>query len=156
MNRRQGRSIRRCNAQNSTLQDSEKISPVEPMHQRENTPVQPEKTPKTLTSDKSTHRLIRCGCFQNVGSTGAGKNSVRVQRRFSSPRSLENLMILRSKLVQRSSNFGGDEDNDFKNTSPKDFNESPHGLRGIERKRSKSEVFSRDTKSTRTLILKSS
>ena len=39
--------------------------------------------------------------------------------------------------------FWGDEDDDFKNTSPKDFNESPHGLRGIERNRSKSGVFSR-------------
>jgi len=39
--------------------------------------------------------------------------------------------------------FWGDEDNDFKNTSPKDFNESPHGLRGIEGNRSKSGVFSR-------------
>jgi len=28
--------------------------------------------------------------------------------------------------------FWGDEDDDFKNTSPKDFNEGPHGLRGIE------------------------
>ena len=28
--------------------------------------------------------------------------------------------------------FWGDEDDDFKNTSPKDFNEGPHRLRGIE------------------------
>ena len=28
--------------------------------------------------------------------------------------------------------FWGDEDDDFKNTSLKDFNEGPHGLRGIE------------------------
>ena len=28
--------------------------------------------------------------------------------------------------------FWGDEDDDFKNTSPKDLNEGPHGLRGIE------------------------
>ena len=39
--------------------------------------------------------------------------------------------------------FWGDEDDDFKNTSPKDFNESPHRLRGIGRNRSKSGVFSR-------------
>ena len=38
--------------------------------------------------------------------------------------------------------FWGDEDDDFKNTFPKDFNEGPHGLRGIGRYRSKSGVFS--------------
>ena len=43
--------------------------------------------------------------------------------------------------------FWGDEDDDFKNTSPKDFNESPHELRGIGRNRSKSGVFSRTRKS---------
>ena len=42
--------------------------------------------------------------------------------------------------------FWGDEDDDFKNTSPKDFNEDPHGLRGIEGNRSKSGVFSRTQK----------
>ena len=42
--------------------------------------------------------------------------------------------------------FWGDKDDDFKSTSPKDLNESPHGLRGIERNRSKSVVFSRTQK----------
>ena len=52
--------------------------------------------------------------------------------------------------------FWGDEDDDFKNTSPKDLNENPHELRGIERNQSKSGVFSRNAKNTRTPILKSS
>ena len=42
--------------------------------------------------------------------------------------------------------FWGDKDDDFKNTSPKDFNKGPHGLRGIEGNRSKSGVFSRTQK----------
>ena len=42
--------------------------------------------------------------------------------------------------------FWGDEDDDFKNTSPKDFNKSPHGLRGIVGNRSKSGVFTRTQK----------
>ena len=42
--------------------------------------------------------------------------------------------------------FWEDEDDDFKNTSPKDFNEGPHELRGIEGNRSKSGVFSRTQK----------
>jgi len=37
--------------------------------------------------------------------------------------------------------FWGDEDDGFKNASPKDLHEIPHALRGIERKRSKSGVF---------------
>ena len=41
----------------------------------------------------------------------------------------DDLMINSSSKVLK---FWGDEDDDFTNTSPKDFNEGPHGLRGIE------------------------
>jgi len=39
--------------------DTGSVSPVEPMHKRENAPVQPVEKQKTLTSEKPTHRLIR-------------------------------------------------------------------------------------------------
>ena len=45
--------------------------------------------------------------FKDVGSSGGRKNSVRVQKRFSSPRPLEILTIGRSNQVQRGSNFAG-------------------------------------------------
>ena len=72
------------------------------------------------------------------------------------PASFGNLNDLSINSCPKELKFWGDEDDDFKNTSPKDFNESPHGLRRIERNRSKSGVYSRNAKSTRTLILKSS
>ena len=56
---------------------------------------------------------------------------------------LDDLMINSSSKELK---FQGDEDDDFKNTSPKDFNEGPHGLRGIEGNRSKSGVFYRTQK----------
>jgi hypothetical protein len=63
---------------------------------------------------------------------------------------------LRIKSSPKGDKIWGDDDDDFKNTSPKDLNKNPHELRGIERNRSKSGVFSRNAKSTRTPILKSS
>ena len=62
------------------------------------------------------------------------------------PATFGNLDDLTLNSSPKELKFWGDEDDDFKNTSSKDFNESPHGLRGIGRNRSKSGVFSRTRK----------
>ena len=82
----------------------------------------------------------------SVGLTGDRKKSARAQKRFFQPATFGNLNDWRIKSSPKELKFWGDEDDDFKNTSPKDFNESPHGLRGIGRNRSKSGVFSRTQK----------
>ena len=116
------------------------------MHVESDAPVQPQKTLKTLTRERTTHRLIRRKRVQMSVQPTITKNPARAELGFSSPRSLKNLTIGRSNQVQKELKFWADEDDDFKNTSPKDFNESPYGLRGIEENRSKSGVFSRTQK----------
>jgi len=76
-----------------------------------------------------------------VGLTGDRKKFARAQKRFFQPATFGNLDDWGIKSSPKELKFWGDEDDDFKNTSPKDFNESPHGLRGIGRNRSKSVVF---------------
>ena len=82
----------------------------------------------------------------SAGLTGDRKKSARAQKRFFQPATFGNLDDWGIKSSPKELKFWGDEDDDFKNTSPKDFNESPHGLRGIGRNRSKSGVFSRTRK----------
>ena len=64
--------------------------------------------------------------------TGDRKKSDRAQKRFFQPATFGNLNDWRIKSNPKELKFWGNEDDDFKNTSPKDFNEGPHGLRGIE------------------------
>jgi len=47
----------------------------------------------------------------------------------------------RIKTDPKKLKFWGEEDDDFKNTSSKDFHEIPHGLKRIDENRSKSGVF---------------
>ena len=82
----------------------------------------------------------------SVGLTGDWKKFACAQKRFFQPVTFGNLDDWGIKSSPKELKFWGDEDDDFKNTSPKDFNESPHGLRGIGRNRSKSGVFSRTQK----------
>jgi len=81
-----------------------------------------------------------------VGSTGDNEKSCSSRARFFQPVNFEKLDDCTIKLSPKELKFWGDEDDDFKNTSPKDFDESPHGLRGIERNQSKSGVFTRTQK----------
>ena len=82
----------------------------------------------------------------SVGLTGDRKKFARAQKRFFQPATFGNLDDWGIKSSPKELKFWGDEDDDFTNTSPKYFNESPHGLRGIGRNRSKSGVFSRTQK----------
>jgi len=82
----------------------------------------------------------------SVGLTGDRKKFACAQKRFFQPATFGNLDDWGIKSSPKELKFWGDEDDDFKNTSPKYFNESPHGLRGIGRNRSKSGVFSRTQK----------
>jgi len=91
-----------------------------------------------------------------VGSTGDNKKSCPSRTGFFQPANFEKLNDWTIKSSPKELKFWGDEDDDFKNTSPKHFNISLHGLRGIDENWSKSGVFSRNAKSTRTLILKGS
>ena len=77
-----------------------------------------------------------------VGSTGDKEKSSPSRTRFFQPTNLEKFDDWTIKSSSKELKFWDDEDDDFKNTSPKDFDESPHGLRGIERNLSKSGVFS--------------
>ena len=67
----------------------------------------------------------------SVGLTGDRKKFARAQKRFFQPATFGNLDDWGIKSRPKELKFWGDEDDDFKNTSPKDFNKSPHGLRGI-------------------------
>jgi hypothetical protein len=80
-----------------------------------------------------------------VGSTGDNGKSCPSRTGFFQPANFEKLDDWTIKSSPKELKFWGDEDDDFKNTSPKDFDESPHGLRGIERNRSKT-GFSRERK----------
>jgi len=82
----------------------------------------------------------------SVGLTGDRKKFACAQKRFFQPATFGNLDDWGIKSSPKEFKFWGDEDDDFKNTSPKDFNESPHELRGIGRHRSRSGVFSRTQK----------
>ena len=81
-----------------------------------------------------------------VGSTGDNEKSCPSRTGFFQPANFEKLDYWTIKSSPKELKFWGDEDDDFKNTSPKDFNENPHRLRGIGRNRSKSGVFSRTQK----------
>jgi hypothetical protein len=81
-----------------------------------------------------------------VGSTGDNEKSCPSRTGFFQPANFEKLDDWTIKSSPKELKFWGDENDDFMNTSPKDFDESPHRLRGIERNRSKSVVFSRTQK----------
>ena len=92
---------------------------------------------KTYSPVDPTHHIT------SVCLTGDRKKSARAQKRFFQLATFGNLNDWRIKSSPKELKFWGDEDDDFKNTSPKDFNEGPHGLRGIKGNQSKSGVFSR-------------
>jgi len=83
------------------------VTPDEPMHVEANAPVQPTETPKTLTGDKTTHRLIRRTRMQASVQPAIRKNPARAEQSFSSPCSLEILSIEDPKQVQSSPKFAG-------------------------------------------------
>ena len=91
-----------------------------------------------------------------VGSTGDKEKSCPSRTEFFQPANFQKHDDWMIKSSSKELKFWGDEDDDFKNTSPKDFNVSLHGLRGIDENWSKSGVFSRNVKNTRTPILKGS
>ena len=101
--------------------------------------MQPSETPK---NSKNTP----VDPLTSVGSTGDNKKSCSSRTGFSQPAIFEKLDNWTIKSSQKELKFWGDEDDDFKNTSPKNFNEGPHGLRRIERNLSKNGVFSRTQK----------
>ena len=98
---------------------------------------------KTLTHENPTHRLIRRGYFQNVGSSGDRKNSVRVQKRFSSPRLAQKLDGRRIKSSPNLTKIRRHDHKGLVNMSTEGIDESLHGLGGIEEIPSKIGVFSR-------------
>ena len=73
-----------------------------------------------------------------------GKNSARRKNPVFQPALFEKLDDLTIKSSPKELKFWGDEDDDFKNPSPKDLHENPHGLTGIEENRNKNGVFSRN------------
>jgi hypothetical protein len=81
-----------------------------------------------------------------VCSTGDKEKSCPSRTGFFQPANFEKLDDWTIKSSSKELKFWGDQDDDFKNTSPKYFDESPHGLRGIERNWSKSGVFTRTQK----------
>ena len=116
------------------------------MHIESDAPVQPQKTPKPLTRDKITHRLIRHGYFENVGSTGAGKNSVRVQRRFFQPAFFGKLDDFAIKTRPKRLKICRHDHKVLVNISTEGIDESLHGFRRIEEFPNKNGVFSRTQK----------
>ena len=119
------------------------VTPVDPMHVETNAPVQPNEKAKNPYERTINSPVDATQHITGVGLTGDKKNSARAQKRFFQPATFGNLNDWRIKSSPKELKFWRDEDDDFKNTSPKDFNEGPHGLRGIEGNRSKSRVFSR-------------
>ena len=102
-----------------------------------------QKGQKTLTRKKTNSPVDPTQHITSVGLIGDRKKFARAQNRFFLPVTLGNLDDWGIKPSPKELKFWGDEDDDFKNTSPTYFNESPHRLRGIGRNRSKSGVFSR-------------
>ena len=92
----------------------------------------------------------------SVGSTGDNVKSCPSRTGFFQPANFEKLDDWMIQSSPKELKFWGDEDDDFKSTSLKDLNKSPHGLRGIDENLSKSGVFSRNAKNTRIPILKCS
>ena len=113
------------------------------MHVEFDAPVQPQKTPKNPNTWKLHSPVDPTQKNVSVGSIGDNEKSCPSKTEFFQPAIFENLDDWTIKSSPKELKFWGVEDDDFKNTSPKDFNESPHGLRGIERNLSKSGVFSR-------------
>ena len=70
-----------------------------------NAPVQPSRKAKNLTPRKTNSPVDPTQHITSVGLTGDRKNFARAQKRFFSPRSLENLMIRGSNQIERSSKF---------------------------------------------------
>ena len=129
------------------------VTSVDPMHVEANAPVQLTKTPKTLETRPCSHRLIRRPWTQaSVQPVLSKTESIGVFQPATFGK-LDNWEVKSSPKVLKS---WGDKDDDFKNPSPKDLHEIPHGLRGIEGNRNKSGVFSRNAKRSRTSILTSS
>ena len=86
--------------------------------------------------------------ISSVGSTGDNERPSPSRTGVSQPATFGKLDDWRIKSSPKELQFWGDEDDDFKNTSPKYFNENPHGLRGIEGNRRKSGVFTRTRKTS--------
>ena len=101
---------------------------------------------KTLTHETPTHRLIRRGYFQNVGSSGDRKNSVRVQKQFSSPRLAQKLDDRRIKSSPNLTKIRMHDHKGLVNMTTEGIDESLHGLGGIDEFPSKNGVFSRTRK----------
>jgi len=99
---------------------------------------------KTLTHENPTHRLIRRDNLENVGSSGdRKKNSVRIQKRFSSPRLAQKLDDRRTKSSPNLTKIRRNDHKGLVNKTTEGIDESLHGLGGIEEISSKIGVFSR-------------
>ena len=101
---------------------------------------------KTLTHENPTHRLIRRGYFQNVGSSGDRKNSTRAQKRFSSPRLAQKLDDRRIKSSPNLTKIYRHNHKGLVNMSTEGIDELLHGLGEVGEIRSKIGVFSRTQK----------
>ena len=121
-------------------------SPIEPMHVELMHRCNQAEEPKNPNTRKTNSPVEPTQHITSVGLTGDRKKSARAQKRFFQPATFGNLDDWGIKSSPKELKFWGDEDDNFKNTSPKDFNKSPHRLRGIGRNRSKSGVFSRTQK----------
>ena len=135
---------------------ADEASPVEPMHVELMHRCNQAESPKTLIVRKTNSPVEPTQHITSVGLTGDREKFARAQKRFFQPATFGNLDDWEIKSSPKELKFWGDEDDDFKNPSPKDLHEIPHGLRGIEGNRNKSGVFSRNAKSSRTSILTSS
>ena len=118
--------------------------------------MQPSRKAKNPNTRKTNSPVDPTQHITSVGLTGDRKKFARAQKRFFQPATFRNLDDWGIKSSPKELKFWEDEDDDFKSTSPKDLNESPHGLRGIDENWSKNGVFLRNAKSTRTPILKGS
>jgi len=119
------------------------------------TPVQPRRTPKTLTGDKTTHRLIRRTRMQASVQPAIRKNPARAEQSFSSPCSLEILSIEDPKQVQSSPKFAGTITKTLWTYPPKES--MIHSMVWEESTKNRARTrFSQNVKCSRTLILRSS
>ena len=82
------------------------VTPVDPMHVETNAPVQPNEKAKNPNERTINSPVEPTQHITSVGLTGDKKNSARAQKRFFSPRPLENLMIGGSNQIQMGLNFG--------------------------------------------------
>ena len=96
---------------------------------------------KTLTHENPTHRLIRRGYFQNVGSSGDRKNSAHAQKRFFKLRLAQKLDDRRMKTSLNLTKIRRHDHKGLVNMTTEGIDESLHGLGGIEEIPSKIGVF---------------